>query len=99
LSFDVFVRGAAERDVASAQDWYEAQRSGLGAEFIEEFNDTLARIEQAPFIYPALYRGVRRAVLHRFPFLVWYRIEKSRVTILACTHGKRNPATIRESLR
>jgi plasmid stabilization system protein ParE len=98
LSFDVFVRGAAERDVASAQDWYEAQRRELGAEFIEEFNDALIRIEQAPFIYPVLYRGVRRALLHRFPFLVWYRIEASSVTILACTHGKRNPATVRERL-
>ncbi|MGH8224534.1 MAG: type II toxin-antitoxin system RelE/ParE family toxin [Gammaproteobacteria bacterium] len=99
MSFHVYVRGAAERDVASVQDWYEKQRSGLGAEFLDEFDRVLTLLAQSPFIYPVLYRDIRRAVLHRFPFLVWYQIEGNIVTVLACTHGKRNPATTRERLR
>jgi hypothetical protein len=71
LTFTVFIRGAAERDVASTQAWYDDQSSGLGTEFVDEFNRTIARLEQAPFIYPVLYRDVRRAILHRFPFLVF----------------------------
>ncbi|MGH8274488.1 MAG: type II toxin-antitoxin system RelE/ParE family toxin [Gammaproteobacteria bacterium] len=74
MAFHVYVRGAAERDVANAQNWYEKQRASLGAEFLDEFDRILTRLEQSPFIYPILYRDIRRAVLHRFPFLVWYQI-------------------------
>jgi len=77
--------------VAEAQKWYEKQQLGLAAQFNIEFNATLDKLAETPFIYPARYRDVRRAVLHRFPFLVWYRIQNSSVTVLACTHGKADP--------
>lgn len=63
MSYTVYVRGADELDVAQAQRWYEEQRSGLAAEFHSEFSKVLARLEDTPFIYPVMYRNVRRAVL------------------------------------
>jgi hypothetical protein len=38
LSFIIQSRRAAELDVAEAQIWYEAQRSGLGGDFIPKFH-------------------------------------------------------------
>lgn len=99
MSYGVYVRGAAERDVASAQRWYEEQRRGLAAEFHAEFTATVDRLAETPLIYPELYRGVRRAVLRRFPYLVWYRIQDLTVTVLACTHGKIDPRLIPAHLR
>lgn len=92
MSYRVFVRGAAERDVYAAQRWYEAQRPGLASEFNFEFNAMMDRLAETPLIYPELYRHVRRAVLHRFPYLVWYRVQEADVIVLACTHGKVDPA-------
>lgn len=98
LSYSVFVRGVAERDVSEAQSWYEQQQPGLAAEFNIEFNATLEILEETPLIYQELYRGVRRAILHRFPYLVWYRVQDAKVTVLACTHGKVRPAKLRSVL-
>jgi hypothetical protein len=70
LSFTVYVRRAAELDVAEAQTWYEEQQTGLAAGFLHEFSVTLTRLSETPLIYPIVYRDIRRAVLHRFPFLV-----------------------------
>lgn len=99
MSYKVHVRGAAELDVALAQDWYEGQRPGLGSEFNAEFGRIVARLEQTPLIYPAVHRTVRRAVLRRFPFLVWFRVEASTVIVLACTHGKLDPDAVSQRLR
>lgn len=52
LSFKVQVRRAAELDLANVQVWYEAQRSGLGAEFQLEVSRVLDRLADTPLLYP-----------------------------------------------
>ena len=44
----VLLRQAAVADVEEAFQWYETQRSGLGAEFRESLRDTLNRIAVHP---------------------------------------------------
>ncbi len=92
MSFKVQVRRAAERDVAEAQIWYDTQHDGLGADFHSEISKVFAVLTETPLIYPALYRDARRAIVHRFPYLVWYRVVGEEVTVLACTHARQNPS-------
>ncbi|MGZ8934958.1 MAG: type II toxin-antitoxin system RelE/ParE family toxin [Methylobacter sp.] len=99
MSFTVYVRRAAELDVAEAQLWYEEQQVGLAVKFHRELSTVLDRLAETPLTYPVVYRNIRRAVLHRFPFLVWYSVEGSVVTILACTHGRADPSKIMRWLR
>lgn len=94
MSYTLYVRRAAELEVIAAQKWYEEQRTGLALEFHAEFSAVLNRLTETPLIYPEVYRDVRRAVLHRFPYLVWFRVHNSMVTVLACTHGKADPGKV-----
>lgn len=96
MSPRVHVRRAAEIDVAEALDWYESQQAGLSVEFLDEFERIIDSVADNPRMFPHLYCGIRRAVLRRFPYLIWYRIEDSEVTVLACTHGKIDPEAIPE---
>ena len=91
MNFVVKVRRAAELDVAAAQLWYETQQSGLGAEFHSEVSQIIDRLTETPFIYQTAYRDVRRAIVRRFPYLIWYRVLGEVVTVLACTHGRQDP--------
>lgn len=92
MSYSVRIRYAAEQDVIEAQRWYEQQQRGLAARFHEEFAATIKVLADTPLIYPEMYRNVRRTVVHRFPYLIWYREDDSIITILACTHGRASPA-------
>lgn len=47
----VFLRRAAELDLAAAEDWYESQRQGLGGEFREAVDAAIARIADNPLAY------------------------------------------------
>ncbi len=71
MSFTVYVRRAAELDVANAQRWYEEQQAGLAAQFHYELSVVITRLSETLLIYPVVYRNIRRAVLRRFPYLVW----------------------------
>lgn len=93
------LRRAAELDVVAIEDWYEAQQEGLGAEFREALGELLTRIGNNPLAYPERYRGSRRAMLRRFPYVVWYRVDGETSVVLACVHGRRDPRLARFRLR
>lgn len=44
-----------------------------------------------PESYAVVYRDIRRAVMQRFPYAVYYRVVSSRVIITAIFHGRRDP--------
>ncbi|WP_448573879.1 type II toxin-antitoxin system RelE/ParE family toxin [Trichothermofontia sp.] len=78
-------------ELDEAYSWYESQELGLGDDFLEQVNEALDRICQMPESYPAVYRDVRRAVIRRFPYIIYYRIVSSRVIVTAVFHGRKNP--------
>ena len=86
------LRSRAEHDIRSAFDWYESQRAGLGAEFLAALRERLEAVRAYPESSPVLYRGIRRAVVSRFPYLVFYVVRPERVAVLAVLHHARNPA-------
>ncbi len=47
---------AADLDIIAAFEWYEAERSGLGVEFLEELRAAYGRIVEGPFRYQDLVR-------------------------------------------
>ncbi len=91
MIFVVRLQPDAEQDLADAAAWYEAQVPGLGHQFLDEILATFASVSNAPLIYPVVHRNTRRALAHRFPFGVYYRVEQKDVVVLAVMHGSRSP--------
>ena len=48
MTLEVRLRPEAERDLADAAAWYEAQRQGLGNGFLDEVLTMLSSIAEAP---------------------------------------------------
>jgi len=82
----------ALRETGEAQEWYELQNPGLGEEFIAAMELQLKRLEQAPLLYAEVTPGVRRALLPRFPYGLFYAVRGDVVQVLAVLHGARNPS-------
>lgn len=78
-------------DLMEAINYYDNQRSGLGNEFRMEVYDAIERIQTNPYIYPEV-KGVRRALVRRFPYSIIYRIiTENCIRILVIRHHKRDP--------
>lgn len=91
MTFEVRLRPEAEQDLAEAATWYEGRRPGLGHDFLDEVVTTLSNIAETPLRYPNLHRDIRRVLIHRFPFGIYYRIFTDAVVVIAVLHGSRNP--------
>ncbi len=90
------IRPEAERDVEEAFFWYEKQRPGLGREFVAELDLVYERLAETPLIFADIYRGVRRALVRRFPLAVFYLVIGSEVHILGVVRMARNPVVWQE---
>ncbi len=81
----------AKADILEAFDWYEKQREGLGREFIKCVDDVFEQIAQWPEHFAVSYRDVRQALVRRFPYVVCFKAEKERISVIAVFHGRRDP--------
>jgi plasmid stabilization system protein ParE len=87
----VVLRRAARADVDEAFDWYESQQSGLGTTFVMRVRATLEQIAERPHLYDLVLGDVRRAVVRGLPYTIFYRVEPSRIRVLAVFHTARDP--------
>lgn len=83
---------AVDLDVEAVFDWYENEQPGLGHEFLDELRGTYGRIAEGPLKYVELRSGIRRALLRRFPYAVYFAVEATVVVVLAVLHAHRDPA-------
>lgn len=86
---------AATADMEGARAWYEAQRKGLGSEFLAEVDACMKRIQRQPDAYPIVERELRRALVRRFPYAIYYRHEDDGLHVVACLHSRRRPRALR----
>lgn len=83
----------AEVDLTSAFDYYEAHAPGLGHEFLRAVEATLSWIARYPQAAPAVRGDIRRALLRRFPYGVFFDEQEAELRVLAVVHTHRDPAS------
>ena len=88
----VAFRPAAARDLAEASAWYESDRPGRGERFLVAVRRILSLLASHPEAFPTVHGAVRRAMVGRFPYALYYRIARhSHVEVVACLHTWREP--------
>ena len=85
------VASRAKADIADAVAWYEAQRVGLSIEFIHALDQVFDAVVERLATFRIVRSGIRRALLRRFPYGVFFVEEEASVTILAVIHARRHP--------
>lgn len=91
MTQNVRLRPEAEQDLLGAAFWYEEQRPGLGLQSLDEALTIFSGIAEAPSMYPNIHRDTRRALMRRFPFGVYYKVENAAIVVVAVMHGSRDP--------
>jgi len=83
----------AGAEFAAAVGWYEAKAAGLGERFVLHLDEVLQLVAETPSGYPKWEADprFRRAVVQKFPYLVFYRDRADRIEVVAVAHGAREP--------
>jgi toxin ParE1/3/4 len=91
VGLPVILTPAARADIIAAQDWYEARSIGLGGRFRAELTNVVERLADNALHYPLVFRDVHRALVHRFPYALFFVVGQDAVTVIACFHASRDP--------
>jgi plasmid stabilization system protein ParE len=98
MSRALIVTPEAEADLLDGFRSYEEKQPGLGGRFLDEIEQSFSRIAPNPRMYQAVESDIRRAVVHTFPYLVFYVFDAEAVHVLAVIHGAQDPTHIKARL-
>lgn len=91
MAYTLSIRKEAEADIAEAYQYYESCREGLGTEFISCIDEAISRIQNNPKQFRSVLDAIRRALVRKFTYGVYYTINKNEIIVLAVIHARRNP--------
>ena len=80
----------AEREIHEAARWYDERQPRLGDEFLEAVEQAVALALESPQHYPRIHGHMRRVLVHRFPYAVFFRETADELVVLGCIHGRRD---------
>jgi plasmid stabilization system protein ParE len=88
-----------EGDLGEAMAHYASWRSDGAAHVLGRYEKTVKEIGGNPESFPQRYGAVRRAILKRSYYIVYFIAETERVLVLAVLDGRRDPEEIRRMLK
>ena len=91
MSLPVVYRPKVGRDLAAGFGYYEGESQGLGKKFLNAVDSAFDAIERYPEMFARVHGEVRRAIVSRFPYAVFYHVETKRVVVLTVLHTARDP--------
>ena len=81
----------AKAELAEATEYYENAVPGLGLEFLDEIETTIARIVRQPQAWTQVSENHRRCLTRRFPYGIVYSVEHDEILIAAVMNLRRHP--------
>lgn len=81
----------AFQELKESQDYYNLQQENLGNIFKNDIQKAINSIQNFPNLYPNITETIKRCLLHRFPFSIFYSVHKDTIIILSIAHQHRKP--------
>lgn len=81
MLYKIEVRELAAFEIIDAYDWYEQQKEGLGAAFLNELDAFYNVLSDNPKTFSYYDKPVREGKINRFPYTVVYEIFGSTIVI------------------
>jgi toxin ParE1/3/4 len=98
VALDLEYLDEAVSEAAAAAEWYAMRSAAAAVGFEGELDAAESAIRHLPNAWPAYDHGTRQYLLRRYPFAIVYRVEPTRILIVAVAHGHRRPAYWRDRI-
>ena len=91
MNYSISISAHAQKEIADAFLWYEQQRNGLGSQLMLLLDKKFELLQQNPNLHSTVYKTIRRSLIKKFPYSIFYIVDGNTVEILAFFHMKRKP--------
>jgi plasmid stabilization system protein ParE len=92
------ILAAAPRDLLAGFRFYESQAEGVGRYFLDTLYSDIESLQISAGVHAVFFDGYYRLLSKRFPWSVYYRIERDEILIYAVLDSRRNPNLARGRL-
>lgn len=89
MSRRIILSPEAQTDITAIERWYQSKEASIGFAFRSELWLIMRYIAHYPYAFPEVKRGIRRALMKEFPYLVYFKLESGNVAVLAVLHQRR----------
>jgi toxin ParE1/3/4 len=81
ITYTLNLTPAAVEDIQEGLDYYNTLATDLGFRFAAEVDNSLQAIAKMPVAYGYRYKNVRAKLTDRFPYLIFFTINDSSLSI------------------
>ncbi len=89
--FSIELFDEAEVDFDRSYKFYYEDSPKVADTFFKRINLGFENIKQTPKSFPIAHKDVRKYVVKKFPFVIYYRIVDTVAQVIAIFHTSRNP--------
>ncbi len=83
---------AIEQELREIIEYYNLCSQGLGVEFLNEFERQILKIAAKPTQWRVVEDDIRRALMKRFPYVIYFRVlENDVLRVTVAKHQRRHP--------
>lgn len=90
---------SARDDLISGMAFYETQRNGLGAYFLDSLFSDIESLLLFSGIHPIHFDRYHRLLSKRFPFAIYYRTEGDLIRIHAVLDCRQDPNRVADRMK
>jgi toxin ParE1/3/4 len=90
----LLVSTLTETELKNATEWYNSLRPGLGDDLVLCVEQALDRIVDHPEAFAMILPEVRRTLIRRFPYGLFFRIRQDRIEVEALFPLRSDPARL-----
>lgn len=85
-------------DIESGRHFYERQQAGLGDYFLDSLFSDIDSLLLYAGIHQKVF-GYYRTLSRRFPYAIYYRVEREEIQVWRVLDCRQNPASIAKRLK
>ncbi|MGX1025110.1 type II toxin-antitoxin system RelE/ParE family toxin [Flavobacterium sp. CS20] len=89
--FSLQLSDEAELDLDKSYEFYYENNPKVADTFFQRIKLGFENIKENPVTFPIAHKDVRKYVIKKFPFVIYYRIINTSIQVIAIFHTSRNP--------
>jgi len=91
MEFEILISKTAKKEIDSAYSFYLDAGTRVADKFINEIYKYILEIKSNPTQFTTIRKKYKVCVVKRYPFTIYYFIERRKVVIVSVFHTSRNP--------
>jgi len=95
----ISIQSSALADLRRGYHFYERQKPGLGPYFLDTLASDIDSLQLYAGSHPVHFGRFHRLLSKRFPFAVYYQIEKDTIRIRAVLDIRRDPVWVARKMK